>query len=272
MTARGKIIAMVFSTAVAAIATPAEARDFFSFFSGFFHHHRSAPPDMTSSFADPNGDQGNTPRGDTSPASGYCVRTCDGHYFPVRAQGNVSSAQMCRAFCPAAQTIVYSGGGDIENSVAGNGSRYADMPNAFLYRKQLVDGCTCNGRTPYGLATIDVQSDPTLRPGDIVATTSGLSTYSNARNRTADFTPIGNDRATPTKLREQLANTRIMPPNPGAPEMKPVSLSAAAAPPTDEASNADDASKALAYSPPGRHSRYRRGVFQHGERLSGSMP
>ena len=50
-----------------------------------------------------------------------------------------------------------------------NGARYADLDNAFVYRERILDNCTCNGRNSFGLAPIDAASDPTLRPGDIVA-------------------------------------------------------------------------------------------------------
>ena len=56
-----------------------------------------------------------------------------------------------------------------------DGKRYADMPNAFAYRDKVVSNCSCNGKTPFGLANLDVKSDPTLRPGDIVATYDGLA-------------------------------------------------------------------------------------------------
>ena len=108
-------------------------------------------------------------RAETGPASAYCVRTSDGFYFPVRSQAGLSAADACHAFCPASRTRLYSGGG-IDNAVAADGSRYADLDTAFLYRKQLVADATCNGRDRFGLARIDVKTDPTLRPGDIVAT------------------------------------------------------------------------------------------------------
>jgi hypothetical protein len=54
-----------------------------------------------------------------------------------------------------------------------------------------VDNCTCNGTDPYGLATLNPEIDPTLRPGDIVATNDGLAVFTgNRSNRTAEFTPI----------------------------------------------------------------------------------
>ena len=121
------------------------------------------------------------------------MRTSDGFYFPVQAHAGVSAADACHAFCPASQTRLYSGG-SIDHAVAADGSRYADLDTAFLYRKQLVAGSTCNGRDPFGLARVDVNTDPTLRPGDIVATKTGLVAFTGMKNKVADFTPIDSYR------------------------------------------------------------------------------
>src|ERR1044072_1242879 len=34
----------------------------------------------------------------------YCVRLCDGRYFPLQPHPSASPAQLCSAFCPASQT------------------------------------------------------------------------------------------------------------------------------------------------------------------------
>ncbi len=96
-----------------------------------------------------------------------------------------SARRARRGFIPAAA---------IDHAVASDGSRYADLDTAFLYRKQLVAGCTCNGRDRFGLAHIDVNTDPTLRPGDIVATKTGLVAVTGMKNKVADFAPIDGDR------------------------------------------------------------------------------
>ncbi len=102
----------------------------------------------------------------------YCVRLCDGRYFPLQPHPTASPAQLCSAFCPASQTRIFRGT-PIENAVGPDGSRYAELKNAFVYRKQLVPGCTCNGKDAFGLVTLDAANDPTLRPGDAVATPDG---------------------------------------------------------------------------------------------------
>ena len=99
----------------------------------------------------------------------YCVRLCDGRYFPMQRHSNATSIQLCNAFCPAAKTAVFNGS-QIDHAVASNGARYANLPNAFVYRQKIVPNCTCNGKNEFGLAKVDVKSDPTLKPGDLIAT------------------------------------------------------------------------------------------------------
>ncbi len=102
----------------------------------------------------------------------YCVRLCDGRYFPLQRHAGATPIQMCSAFCPAAKTQIFTGS-PIEHAAASNGARYADLENAFVYRQKIVPGCTCNGRDSFGLAHIDVTQDTTLRAGDIVVTAHG---------------------------------------------------------------------------------------------------
>jgi Protein of unknown function (DUF2865) len=137
----------------------------------------------------------------SAPSSGggtaYCVRLCDGRYFPLQRHGDMPPADLCNAFCPASRTKVFFGG-DIDASRAHDGTRYSALPNAFVYRERLLADCTCNGRTSYGLAALDAARDPTLRPGDIIATKDGLLTFRGTRSRrgndTADFTPLDRSR------------------------------------------------------------------------------
>lgn len=111
----------------------------------------------------------------TGPA--FCVRSCDGKYFPLM-RGAASPTQLCRAFCPASPTKIFFGS-NIDNAYAAAGERYADSENAFAYRKALRADCTCNGHSPAGLASVDLAIDGSLRSGDVLATADGQVAYSS---------------------------------------------------------------------------------------------
>jgi len=202
-----------------AASTPAQAGFFERLFGGLRQTiERAEPPGEARSFAPSEPFaflQGNTERtrGESGPSKAFCVRTCDGHFFPVQAQRGLSVAQACHAFCPGGETKIYSGS-NIDYATAGDGSRYADLPNAFLYRKQMVAGCTCNGHDPFGLAHVDVNTDTTLRPGDVVATTNGLAVFSGANDKIANFTPVQDYTRFPKSYRDQLAAMRVSHSNP----------------------------------------------------------
>lgn len=168
------------------------------------------PPDVLSPAPPPGGDMRLRP--EAGPRSAYCVRTCDGHYFPVQAQANMSAAQMCQTFCPAAETKLFAGGG-IDYAVAPDGTHYRDLPNAFLYRKQLVAGCTCNGKDAFGLARLNLNNDPTLAPGDIVGTEKGLATVTGRNQNGPQFTTIDPSRVFPQVSRGRNAETRNVRPS-----------------------------------------------------------
>jgi hypothetical protein len=203
-----------------AVSSPASAQGIFERIFGGLRRAIEAPsrlPESARGFVDPFTSLANAInppreqlRGEGGPAKAFCVRTCDGHFFPVQAHAGLSSAESCRAFCPASQTKLY-GGSNIDHAVASNGSRYADLDNAFVYRQRLVDGCTCNGRDAFGLARIDSKSDPTLRPGDIVATASGLMAVTANKNNVADFTPVDSYRGFPQSYRDKLSELKVSP-------------------------------------------------------------
>jgi Protein of unknown function (DUF2865) len=115
------------------------------------------------------------PREMTAGGSGgaFCVRTCDGRYFPAPAAGGQSRADICNSFCPAGETKLFYGS-NIDGARSADGRAYTALPNAFRFRNELVANCTCNGKDAFGLARIDINRDPTLRRGDIVASGDGL--------------------------------------------------------------------------------------------------
>jgi hypothetical protein len=157
----------------AASAVPeASAQDFFSNLFGGFGVRPPAPPIERPLFYAPPME---APREHIARSGGqaYCVRSCDGRYFPIAATGGESRAETCNSFCPASKTeVVY--GSSIDDAATAKGKAYSELPNAFRYRKELVAGCTCNGKDPTGLARIKIEDDPTLQRGDIVAGADGL--------------------------------------------------------------------------------------------------
>lgn len=178
----------------ASLPLAAHAEDFFS---ALFHAFGARPPALSPpSFAFPFA--GEDAPAETSPPriiyggdQAWCVRTCDGRYFPISGPDGKSRTEACSNFCPASPTtLVY--GDDIDNAVTEKGEPYSDLPNAFRYRQELVTGCTCNGKNPAGLASVPIGKDPTLRKGDIVAGAHGLEVVTrNADQRGgASFTPL----------------------------------------------------------------------------------
>src|SRR6478609_1526511 len=178
--------------ACASALTPAaHAQDFFSALFGGLTRGRT--PYVSMPFAN---EDGSIPvqRGDTRRYGGggqaFCVRTCDGRYFPITASDNASKAASCNNFCPASETkIVY--GSNIDNAATETGKPYSELPNAFRYRNEIVTGCTCNGKDQIGLAPVKIEDDPTLRKGDIVASENGLQVVgrSDRRGASLNFTP-----------------------------------------------------------------------------------
>ncbi|MDP1867801.1 MAG: DUF2865 domain-containing protein [Bradyrhizobium sp.] len=122
----------------------------------------------------------------TEASTSYCVRTCDGRYFPAPSGTNRGSAEGCKSFCPASETRVFFGS-SIDSATSNDGRTYAALPNAFRYRKELVAGCTCNGKDVVGLASINVKEDRTLRRGDIVAGAAGLEVVTRIGNGHVGF-------------------------------------------------------------------------------------
>jgi hypothetical protein len=177
------------------LAPAAQAEDFLSALFGAFGARPQAPA-VRLSFAN-EGDARAPQRGIRS-RSGYsgglqafCVRTCDGRYFPISGSNGQSRAASCNSFCPASETeVVY--GSNIDHAATESGKPYSELPNAFRYRSELVAGCTCNGKDQIGLAPVKIENDPTLRKGDLVAGADGLMVagrVADKRGASLSFSP-----------------------------------------------------------------------------------
>jgi hypothetical protein len=127
--------------------------------------------------------------GSTGHSVAFCVRLCDGQHFPLERTTNGTAVETCRAICPYSGTKVFFGS-EIVGAVAEDGQKYTNLDTAFVYRKRLVANCSCNGKNAFGLASFDVKSDPTLRPGDIVSTKEGLLNYTGKAGQAAAFAPV----------------------------------------------------------------------------------
>jgi hypothetical protein len=214
------VAAIALTGAVAVAPRVASAEGLFDFlFGGAQKQHREAPA-QASFFADPfglNQQPAPPPRQVASGGSGgsgpaFCVRSCDGRYFPL-ARASASPVQMCQAFCPASPTKVFFGS-SIDGASSGTGERYADSENAFAYRKAMRADCTCNGRDPAGLAPVDLTLDSSLRPGDVIATSTGLVAYSGVKTgagQTAEFTPVASYPGLTPDVRARLGEMKVAP-------------------------------------------------------------
>ena len=210
------VAAAVLAGSMALTPRVASAEGLFDFLFAPQKQQRQAAPAQANFFSDPFGlnQQAAPPPRPVASGSGpaFCVRSCDGKYFPLM-RGNASPVQMCQAFCPASVTKVFFGS-TIDGASSSNGERYADSENAFAYRKALRADCTCNGRDPAGLAPVDLTLDTSLRPGDVIATASGLVAYSGVRvgaGQTAEFTPIASYPGLTAEVRARLGEMKVAP-------------------------------------------------------------
>jgi Protein of unknown function (DUF2865) len=186
-----QLVAMRIATLAAGlllIAAPPAHAGFLDFLFGGWRDP-GLPPGANSYAEPPAGPIAPGPSVGTGHSVAFCVRLCDGQHFPLEHSANATPVETCRAMCPASKTKVFFGS-EIDHAVASDGAHYADLDSAFLYRQRLAPDCTCNGKSAAGLAPVDIGSDPTLRPGDIVATTSGFEAYAGKHGRTATFTPV----------------------------------------------------------------------------------
>jgi uncharacterized protein DUF2865 len=239
----GMVFVVVAMLTVAMPVAPASAQGHGVFMSLFGSPRPVAPP-STTAYADPNSQVspfGTLPAGPAAPPAAsapsvaYCVRLCDGRFFPIQRATGADPVEACNSFCPASRTKVFSGSG-IEQAVANDGTRYAKLDTAFVYRDRTVAGCTCNGRNAFGLVVTTAADDPTLRPGDIVASEQGFMAYAGGKRQNAEFTPIANSGVA-SELRQKLARAKIVPRN-ATPVPTPEQFAAMRAA-TDDGASAD---------------------------------
>lgn len=208
---RPAVTAVAVVAVMGSTAPTAHARDFFS---SFFNTLIGRPEQPSRPALGYNGDTQLPSRGAPQAATGYggrgtayCVRTCDGRYFPLSANNEQGRAATCNSLCPASDTKVYYGS-SIDHATSDGGKPYSSLPNAFKYREQLVQGCTCNGKDPVGLASISIDQDKTIRKGDIVAGENGLIVASQMADRKRGG--VANYSPAPRSIREKFERAHAM--------------------------------------------------------------
>jgi hypothetical protein len=210
--AKAAAAAMAVAACALAVAPSAQAEDFLSALFGAFTGGRLRLPIVRMPFAGES-DQVSPQWERQGPriiayggGQAFCVRTCDGRYFPLSASDRESRAASCNNFCPAGKTeVVY--GSNIDDAATEDGQPYSELPNAFRYRDEIVAGCTCNGRDQIGLAPVKIEDDPTLRKGDIVAGADGLMVAgrnADQRGASLNFSPA------PDRLRAKYGRVPVV--------------------------------------------------------------
>ena len=93
-----------------------------------------------------------TYRSKTNPSGYYrtfCVKLCDGAPIPIsystRPGNFLSDDDKCQSSCPLCPSKLFYAPTDqgIEQSVALDGQRYSNLPNALRYRTEFVKDCRC---------------------------------------------------------------------------------------------------------------------------------
>jgi hypothetical protein len=108
-----------------------------------------ATPQSSSPATSPNRPEQSQSDGGGGKFRTVCVRMCDGYYFPIsnvsRRRDFYRDAKVCSAKCGEEGKLFYQSSSDENMSelVDLQGRNYAKLPNAFVYRKKLIDGCSC---------------------------------------------------------------------------------------------------------------------------------
>jgi hypothetical protein len=179
---RGYLKGLIFSVALASLfmaSAPAVAEDLLDFLFG--PEQEAAPQRETRT---PSGDVrfgpkrpvkkpgGGGGRGATH-VGGYCVRTCDGYFFPLIKSSRATRQQSCNFACPSATVEIYDGA-NIETSRNARGETYKSLLESVAGRADASARCSCNDPLTSAAYSRDAaRTDPTLQTGDFVIEDEG---------------------------------------------------------------------------------------------------
>lgn len=107
----------------------------------------------------------------------FCVRTCDGYFFPLIKSAQQTKQASCEYACPSAP-VAYYHGASIESARNLKGEKYTALPTAFKFREKVSQGCTCHPPEESQENSLKIVSnDPTAHSGDIVVGQKGALVY-----------------------------------------------------------------------------------------------
>jgi len=101
-----------------------------------------------------------------------CVRTCDGFFWPI----SFSTVQthfgyderLCQSSCPTSDVALYvhrNPGESPDEAMSLAGQPLSQLPNAFLYRREFVDDCSCKAEVQTAALGDRVSIDLSARDG-----------------------------------------------------------------------------------------------------------
>lgn len=256
--ARVVLTALAVLAGSVAAASPAYAQGFLDFLFGGGAAPKPAvrqpqvvtpggrPYESRSVFGPSNWPRANSSPGRSSGSGSFrtlCVRTCDGYYFPISSAATrddfLIDQNRCSAACGSEARLFYvpASRPDIDNALDISGRPYSALPKAFLYRKSLVNGCSCRA-APWSEAELArhrryAEVEERLRPR-----TDTTALYGNedqlppmARAILAMESAVAAaqvDEAGPSKM--MVAEARIIAPDQAAPNQPAADTTAQAAP------------------------------------------
>ncbi len=192
----------------------------FSFFGGGGAFRRDVPeitvrPNGLPANTTPRPAEGRTATGENvSGPRAFCVRTCDGFFFPagpaMSGDGRRAQQMACNSMCPGAEVALYTIGsqGSIEDAVGPRGQTYSALRTAFRFRQSVDRTCSCQSVATNGLARLPITHDFTLRAGDVVVTDEGVRVFRGAARfpyRNQDFVEARSYGRLPADIQRRVA-------------------------------------------------------------------
>jgi Protein of unknown function (DUF2865) len=185
---------------IIASSNPVKAEDLLDFLFGSGAPQKTAPPanrQMERTEGTGEETEGSAEAGPST--GGYCVRTCDGYFFPLIKSSRASKQESCEFACPSSPVEIYDGG-SIKYARNQAGQRYSAQPFAFAFRTKTVANCNCNNPQSAQSDSVKLsRNDPTLASGDIVIEDTGAFVYDGT-----GFVPLALAKGVSNQTRQRI--------------------------------------------------------------------